>query len=369
MNNVVREGFLVLNKRTNISSFKELEKVAKLTPKKSKVGHTGTLDPLCTGVLVLLFGNSTKLAQIIVSQRKSYRTTIKLGEKTDSYDSDGKIIDTKPFAHIDDLQIKESIMKFRGNILQKPPIFSAIHKDGKRLYELARQGKTVEIEPRKIEIYSLNLEKIEKPFVSFSVDCSKGTYIRSLAYDIGEDLGCGSHIVALERTSVGDFSIEKSVKFEQLNPSNLPSFVNKIDDAFLQLYERLLKDFEIRSLRVVKISEMISDFNYFYCNNNNNNNNDFNKNNVNNNVNKEENLNNNNNNKSNNENEKKEFTINDIVEMMQKEKKDLNDAQFYRIYLKDDKKFIGLAYQLPNRFLKLFYVSAYSPFHRSSDEN
>ncbi len=180
-------------------------------PKRFKIGHAGTLDPLATGLLIICTGKFTKTINEIQAQEKEYTGTIKLGETTPSYDLETEVDKTFPTAHITEDLLKETLQQFSGEIMQKPPVFSAIKKDGKRLYEHARAGEEIEIEARKTTIYEFELTRIELPEVDFRVKCSKGTYIRSLAYDFGEALNSGGHLTALRRTKIGNYSVEDAV--------------------------------------------------------------------------------------------------------------------------------------------------------------
>lgn len=180
-------------------------------PKRFKIGHAGTLDPLATGLLIICTGKFTKTINEIQAQEKEYTGTIKLGETTPSYDLETEVDRTFPTAHITEDLLKETLLQFTGEIMQKPPVFSAIKKDGKRLYEHARAGEEVEIEARKTTIYEFELTRIELPEVDFRVKCSKGTYIRSLAYDFGKALNSGGHLTALRRTKIGNYSVEDAV--------------------------------------------------------------------------------------------------------------------------------------------------------------
>lgn len=182
--------------------------------KNIKVGHAGTLDPLATGLLILCTGKFTKKIETYQAQHKEYTGTITLGATTPSFDLETEIDKTFPIEHISEEMIYETTQKFVGEIDQKPPIFSAIKKEGKRLYELAREGKTTEIKSRKITILEFEITKINMPNVEFRVACSKGTYIRSLAYDFGLALKTGSHLSALRRTKIGDFSVDKAISVE-----------------------------------------------------------------------------------------------------------------------------------------------------------
>jgi tRNA pseudouridine55 synthase len=175
--------------------------------KKIKVGHAGTLDPLATGLLIICTGKQTKSIETYQGQIKEYTGTIVIGSTTPSYDLETEINETFPTDHITDELIHKTTEQFIGKIQQKPPIFSAIKKDGKRLYELARQGKTTEIKSREIEIREFEITNIDFPNVEFRVVCSKGTYIRSLANDFGTALNSGGHLSVLRRTKIGDFSV------------------------------------------------------------------------------------------------------------------------------------------------------------------
>ncbi|CAL2085951.1 tRNA pseudouridine(55) synthase TruB [Tenacibaculum sp. 190524A05c] len=178
--------------------------------KKIKVGHAGTLDPLATGLLIICTGKQTKSIETYQGQIKEYTGTIVLGSTTPSYDLETEINETFPTDHITDDLIHKTTEQFVGKIQQKPPIFSAIKKDGKRLYELARQGKTTEIKSREIEIREFEITNINFPNVEFRVVCSKGTYIRSLANDFGVALNSGAHLSVLRRTKIGEFSVDNA---------------------------------------------------------------------------------------------------------------------------------------------------------------
>ncbi|WP_372973398.1 tRNA pseudouridine(55) synthase TruB [Muriicola sp.] len=179
--------------------------------KKIKVGHAGTLDPLATGLLVVCTGKFTKSIPGIQDQRKEYTGTITLGATTPSYDLETEVDQRFPTDHLTKDQIIHATESFTGRIYQKPPVFSAIKKDGKRLYEYARKGKEVEVNAREIEIYEFEITSLEMPEVHFRVVCSKGTYIRSLAHDFGQELNSGGHLSALRRTKIGSFSVDNAI--------------------------------------------------------------------------------------------------------------------------------------------------------------
>lgn len=180
--------------------------------KKIKVGHAGTLDPLATGLLIICTGKFTKKIDTYQGQIKEYTGEITLGGTTPSYDLETEVNETFPTEHITEELLHETTKQFIGEIDQKPPIFSAIRKEGKRLYELARAGETTEIKTRKVTIDIFEITKIELPKIEFRVVCSKGTYIRSLAYDFGKALNSGGHLSALRRTKIGDFSVDDAME-------------------------------------------------------------------------------------------------------------------------------------------------------------
>ena len=208
---------ILIDKPLTWSSFQAVNKLKFVLKRKFnlskrfKIGHAGTLDPLATGLLIICTGKFTKSINEIQAQEKEYTGTIKLGETTPSYDLETEVDKTFPTAHITETLLKETLEQFTGEIMQKPPVFSAIKKDGKRLYELARAGEEVEIEARKTTIYEFELTRIELPEVDFRVTCSKGTYIRSLAHDLGQALNSGGHLTVLRRTKIGNYSVEDAV--------------------------------------------------------------------------------------------------------------------------------------------------------------
>lgn len=181
-----------------------------------KVGHAGTLDPMATGVLVLLLGEATKLSNSFISDDKEYEGVLRLGIKTRTCDAEGEVLSTRDISGINDRTIRDTAASFIGTIDQVPPMFSALKRDGKKLYKLARKGIEIEREPRKVTIYELDIKNVELPDVWFKVGCSKGTYIRKLAEDIGDKIGCGAHLAALRRTRSGKFSIQDAVSFAAL---------------------------------------------------------------------------------------------------------------------------------------------------------
>lgn len=208
-------GVIILNKPRGSSSHRMVSIVRRALNMK-KVGHTGTLDPGATGVLPILVGTATRASDLLTAQDKRYRATILLGTVTDTLDTDGEIIAENPVTAAES-DIRRAVSCFIGNIEQLPPMYSAVQVGGQRLYHLARQGIEIERKPRSVTIYSIEILSIDIPRVTIDVHCSKGTYIRTLAADIGDKLGCGACIEALMRTQSGDFLIENSITPEQLS--------------------------------------------------------------------------------------------------------------------------------------------------------
>ncbi len=210
---------LLIDKPLNWTSFQVVNKLRweirqRFNIKKIKVGHAGTLDPLATGLLILCTGKFTKKIDTYQAQEKEYTGTITVGGTTPSYDLETEINKTFPIDHITEELIHKTTKQFIGELDQKPPIFSAIKKDGKKLYELARAGETTEIKTRKITITEFEITNIDLPNIEFRVVCSKGTYIRSLAFDFGNALNSGAHLSALRRTKIGNFSVDVAQSVE-----------------------------------------------------------------------------------------------------------------------------------------------------------
>lgn len=215
INNIFSDGqVLLINKPLEWTSFDVVRKL-RAQMKIKKVGHAGTLDPLATGLLILCTGKFTKRINEYMAQEKEYTGTITLGSTTPTYDLESEPQDFKEYSNITPAQIEAVTKQFTGEIMQVPPIHSAIKKDGKRVYELARRGEHVELEARKITIKTFEITAIELPIVHFRVVCSTGTYIRSLANDVGAALGCGGHLSSLCRTRIGEFTIDKAMTVEQ----------------------------------------------------------------------------------------------------------------------------------------------------------
>ena len=209
------DGIIIINKPQDWTSNDVVQKV-KHKLKANKVGHTGTLDPIATGVLPLLINKGTKLSQYLTNHDKEYTATLLLGKKSDTGDRTGNIIEEKEVPELSNEKIEEVLKSFEGKIEQTPPMYSAIKVNGRKLYEYARKGETVEIEPRKIELYSLELIARKDNFIKFHVACSKGTYIRTLCEDIAEKLGTVGLMQELERTRVGEFDIKNGISIDNI---------------------------------------------------------------------------------------------------------------------------------------------------------
>lgn len=217
------EGLILINKPKGITSHDVVDVIRKKFLIK-KVGHAGTLDPQATGLLPILVGRYTKLFSQFVHFDKEYLGTMKLGEVTTTGDSQGDKISEARWEHLTDEEILNACAQFQGEIKQIPPMVSALRINGKRLYKLARRGIEVERKPRDIVIYQLNVQRIDKPFVEFYVKCSKGTYIRKLAEDIGEKLGCGAHVVSITRTAIGPFHLSDAVDLSECSDVDLKPY-------------------------------------------------------------------------------------------------------------------------------------------------
>ena len=219
--NLLEGGILLINKPLEWTSFDVVKKVRNLLRthfkvKKIKVGHAGTLDPLASGLLVVCTGKYTKRINEFQRQEKEYTGTFTLGAITSSYDLETEVDETFPIAHIKDEDIQLATKKFIGTIDQFPPVFSALKKDGERLYEKARRGEEVQVDARQVHIHEFEIIRIELPEIDFRVVCSKGTYIRSLAHDFGKALNSGAHLSALCRTRIGNFHLNEAIDIETL---------------------------------------------------------------------------------------------------------------------------------------------------------
>lgn len=214
------EGILLVHKPRGITSHDVVD-IVRSRLGIQRVGHAGTLDPLAEGLLIMLVGRATKLFNRFVHFDKEYMGVMKMGEVTETGDSQGKVIKNAPYEHITAECIRRVFEEFLGEQDQIPPMVSALRVKGKRLYDLARKGIVIDRQPRKIRIHSIDIRSIEPPLVEFYVRCSKGTYIRKLAEDVGEKLGCGAHMVHIKRLSVGPFTLADAVSPDAINESNL----------------------------------------------------------------------------------------------------------------------------------------------------
>jgi tRNA pseudouridine55 synthase len=210
MSSIPENAVLIVNKPPGPTSFAQVASLRRLLSIK-KAGHAGTLDPDASGILIVLTGQATRAARFFEGLDKEYLAVIKLGITTDTYDLSGQVLSTFDVPEFNRDQIDKALSNFQGSIMQVPPAFSAIKKDGQPLYKAARQGIAVELTPRKVEIHQIKLEAINLPQITLSVKCSKGTYIRSLAFDLGKILGCGAALSKLVRTAVGEFTLDRAV--------------------------------------------------------------------------------------------------------------------------------------------------------------
>lgn len=230
----MKAGILVVNKSKDMTSH-DVVSILRRKLKIKRIGHTGTLDPMATGVLPICIGNATRISEYIMEQGKSYIASLKFGYSTTTYDSTGDVVDKSDKVSFTDSEILEVIDKYIGNIKQTPPIYSAIKVDGKKLYEYAREGKSVEIKSRNVDIYDIKLLENSGENIKIYVKCSKGTYIRSLIHDIGISLGTFAHMTDLIRTSVGKFDIEDSYDIDSIDNMS----IDEISQALISIEDSL----------------------------------------------------------------------------------------------------------------------------------
>ena len=244
-------GFLLIDKPSGITSSK-LVQVIKKTFSLNRIGHTGTLDPLATGLMVLCVGQATKFSQFLLVKDKSYRVSIKLGVTTDTFDAEGLVTSEKAVNHVTRELIEASLTNFQGEIEQIPPMYSAIKKNGVPLYKMARRGLKVDLEPRKVRIYEIKMLGFDGKFLDLKVCCSKGTYIRTIAADLGDVLGCGAHVAELRRLSVGTYDEKDMLAFDELvkleNSDGLADHLHPIASAFKDWSEVLINPRQARLL-------------------------------------------------------------------------------------------------------------------------
>ena len=226
-------GVFLLDKPQGMSSNDIMQKVKRIF-QANKAGHTGALDPLATGMLPICLGEATKFSQFLLDADKRYLVTAKLGERTDTSDAEGQIVETRD-VNVKTPDILTALEQFRGDILQVPTMFSALKYNGKPLYEYARQGITVEREARPITIFELNFIEYNAPYLTLEVHCSKGTYIRTLVDDLGEALGCGAHVTMLRRTAVADYPTEKMLDWNALQALAEPQDLSSLDALLLPM--------------------------------------------------------------------------------------------------------------------------------------
>ena len=215
MNTEPISGVLLVDKGQDMTSH-DVVAVARRTLATKKIGHCGTLDPMATGLLILVIGKATKIQDLLMAEDKEYTGSLELGKTTNTQDAEGVVETEVEVPDFTSEQISEAFDKYKGDFYQTPPMVSAIKKDGVPLYKLARQGKEVKRKPRFVHVFSYRIDGIELPVVDFTVRCSKGFYVRTYAHDIGHDLGCGAHLKSLRRTRSGKFDLERSVTFEEL---------------------------------------------------------------------------------------------------------------------------------------------------------
>jgi tRNA pseudouridine55 synthase len=228
------DGIVILDKAIGISSNRALQVVKRIFDAQ-KAGHTGSLDPLATGVLPLCLGEATKVSQFLLDSDKKYRTVIKLGVRTDSGDSEGNVLESCADFDISQLQIEEALIHFRGEIDQVPPMYSALKVNGVPLYKMARKGISIHREARRVVIYSIELTNYEKDELELEIACSKGTYIRTIADDLGQALGCGAHIIALRRTQAGAFTEADCVTADKLKEEFENGGLGVIDEHLIPM--------------------------------------------------------------------------------------------------------------------------------------
>jgi tRNA pseudouridine55 synthase len=221
------DGVLLVDKSQAMTSH-DVVAITRRALNTKKVGHCGTLDPLATGLLIITIGRGTKIQDLLMSEDKEYIGTLKLGEETDSQDSDGQVTKSSPVPEFTREQIDAAFAKFHGDFYQTPPMVSAIKKDGVPLYKLARQGKVVEREPRFVHVYAHEILAIRPTEIDFRVVCSKGFYVRTYAHEIGAELGCGAHLKALRRTKSGRFSVEGAITIDELKAGPLDAVAQRV---------------------------------------------------------------------------------------------------------------------------------------------
>lgn len=226
------DGVLLIDKPTAHTSHDVVARLRGILRMK-RIGHAGTLDPMATGLLVILVGKATRISQYLMSVDKEYTGTIKLGASTNTQDAEGEVLETRPVPVLSEADVRAALNGFLGDQYQMPPMFSAIKIAGKPLYKSARAGQDVEREPRFIRISQYDLTRWESPELDFRVLCTKGTYVRTLAHDLGQRLGCGAHLTALRRIASGNLNVSRAVTLEQLQKMSLP----EVEKVLIPAYE------------------------------------------------------------------------------------------------------------------------------------
>lgn len=227
MNLTSLDGVLLVDKAPGMTSH-DVVAIVRRRLNTKKVGHCGTLDPLATGLLLIVLGRGTKIQDLLMAEDKEYVGTMTLGVMTDSQDADGRVVETRPVLDYAREQIDAAFSKFHGDFYQTPPMVSAIKKEGVPLYKLARQGKTVEREPRFVHVYAHEIQEVRSPEIDFRVVCSKGFYVRTYAFDIGNELGCGAHLKSLRRTRSGKFTLEHAVTVNDIQTQDAATIEQRI---------------------------------------------------------------------------------------------------------------------------------------------
>jgi tRNA pseudouridine55 synthase len=226
------EGVLLVDKPSGLTSHDVVYHLRRKLQMK-KIGHAGTLDPMATGLLVMLIGKATRISQYLISVDKVYEGEVTLGVVTDSQDAQGEVMETRPVPPLTETQVRDAMKGFLGDQYQMPPMHSAIKIDGVPLYKMARKGEEIEREPRFIRVASFELNSFGPPTFTFTLHCTKGTYVRTIAHDLGNKLGCGAHLSALRRTGSGKFNISQCLPLEQIEALSLP----EIEKRLIPVYE------------------------------------------------------------------------------------------------------------------------------------
>jgi tRNA pseudouridine55 synthase len=221
------DGILLVDKPSDHTSHDVVARLRGIL-KMKRVGHAGTLDPMATGLLVILVGKATRVSQYLMSLDKEYEGTVELGKVTDTQDAEGEMMETRPVPPLSEEEVKAVMASFLGDQYQTPPMYSAIKIDGVPLYKSARKGEEVEREPRFIRVMSWDLTRFALPQFDFRLRCTKGTYVRTLAHDLGQKIGCGAHLAALRRTATDKFNVSQALTLEQLQALSLPEIEKRL---------------------------------------------------------------------------------------------------------------------------------------------